>query len=575
MTQDDIYYYQKEISYLNQTRKIFIDKFPKLAPFLSHDSKDPDIERIIENLAILTSKIHQELDQNIPYIAESLINILSPNYTNILPSMCMQEFQFNENSKLNKLIIPKNSIVKSIPIEKCECEFKTIYDVYLYPLTIENVFLGSEKQYHTMNIQLRVSKEDLNIEHLELDKLNIYLGDDVYTSSTLLFYIHQHLEELKIISHDTNEEFKINTYDIKTMGLKSKESCLFYNDLGFESFSLLREYFFLPEKFNFISIQGLDVLRECKGKQISIFFKFNKTLPKNCIVKNELFSLSTTPIINVFEKAAEPIINNHTQNGYRIFIDRTNLDAYDIVQIKQVKAHNSDSGSRILKNYKNFERFEFMQNKICDFYYITNKSNSKHDNFKEISFLSSNETNETITIDTLCCNKNLPTLLKIGEINLVPFHKDVTTKNITLPTPTRQIKVNGNLLWKLVSILSFSYQTLLTKTSFFQVLESYSFPDDKESEIVCQLLTSSIIDIKSKSTYLVDEYITKKGTMSIISIDDSKFYSLGEVYKLGLIISEFLSSFVSINSFCELKIKCINSKIILSYPFKKGNKPVL
>ncbi|MBT0742913.1 type VI secretion system baseplate subunit TssF, partial [Campylobacter lari] len=115
MTQDDIYYYQKEISYLNQTRKIFIDKFPKLAPFLSHDSKDPDIERIIENLAILTSKIHQELDQNIPYIAESLINILSPNYTNILPSMCMQEFQFNENSKLNKLIIPKNSIVKSIP----------------------------------------------------------------------------------------------------------------------------------------------------------------------------------------------------------------------------------------------------------------------------------------------------------------------------------------------------------------------------------------------------------------------------------------------------------------------------
>ncbi|HEC1794818.1 TPA: type VI secretion system baseplate subunit TssF, partial [Campylobacter lari] len=120
MTQDDIHYYQKEIAYLNHARKIFIDKFPKLTPFLSYDSKDPDIERIIENLAILTSKIHQELDQNIPYIAESLINILSPNYTNILPSMCMQEFKFSENSKLNRLIIPKNSTVKSVSIEKCE-----------------------------------------------------------------------------------------------------------------------------------------------------------------------------------------------------------------------------------------------------------------------------------------------------------------------------------------------------------------------------------------------------------------------------------------------------------------------
>lgn len=575
MTQDDIHYYQKEIAYLNHARKIFIDKFPKLTPFLSYDSKDPDIERIIENLAILTSKIHQELDQNIPYIAESLINILSPNYTNILPSMCMQEFKFSENSKLNRLIIPKNSTVKSVSIEKCECEFKTVYDVYLYPLNIENVFLGSERQYHTLDIQLRVSREDLNIEHLSLDKLNIYLGDDVYTSSTLLFYMHQYLEEIKVISHDTKEEFKINTHNIKTMGLKPNESCLFYNDLGFESFSLLREYFFLPEKFNFISIQGLDVLHECKGKLISIFFKFNKTLPKNCIIKNELFSLSTTPIINVFEKTAEPIINNHSKNGYRIFIDRTNLNAYDIVQIKQVKAHNSDSGSRILKNYKNFERFEFMQNKIQDFYYITNKSNSKQDNFKEISFFSSNNTNETITIDVLCCNKNLPTCLKIGDINLIPFYKDAITKNITIPTPIKQVKTNGDLLWKLVSILSFSYQTLLTKTSFFQVLESYSFPDDKTSEVVCQLLTSSIIDIQSKPSYLIDEHITKKGTMSIISIDDSKFYSLGEVYKLGLIISEFLSSFVSINSFCELKIKCINSKVTIHYPFKKGIKPIL
>ncbi|EGA4813152.1 type VI secretion system baseplate subunit TssF, partial [Campylobacter jejuni] len=451
-----------------------------------------------------------------------------------LPSMCMQEFKFSENSKLNRLIIPKNSTVKSVSIEKCECEFKTVYDVYLYPLNIENVFLGSERQYHTLDIQLRVSREDLNIEHLGLDKLSIYLGDDVYTSSTLLFYMHQYLEEIKVISHDTKEEFKINTHSIKTMGLKPNESCLFYNDLGFESFSLLREYFFLPEKFNFISIQGLDVLHECKGKLISIFFKFNKTLPKNCIIKNELFSLSTTPIINIFEKTAEPIINNHSKNGYRIFIDRANLNAYDIVQIKQVKAHNSDSGSRILKNYKNFERFEFMQNKIQDFYYITNKSNSKQDNFKEISFFSSNNTNETITIDVLCCNKNLPTHLKIGDINLIPFYKDAITKNITIPTPIKQVKTNGDLLWKLVSILSFSYQTLLTKTSFFQVLESYSFPDDKTSEVVCQLLTSSIIDIQSKPSYLIDEHITKKGTMSIISIDDSKFYSLGEVYKLGL-----------------------------------------
>ncbi|EAJ8460953.1 type VI secretion system baseplate subunit TssF, partial [Campylobacter jejuni] len=108
---DNIFYYQKELEYLYEKREYFIKNYPKLTPFLAYDSKDPDIERIIENLAILSSKIHQELDENIPHIAESLINIVSPNYTNPLPSLCMQEFKFEQNSKENNLIIPKGTLI--------------------------------------------------------------------------------------------------------------------------------------------------------------------------------------------------------------------------------------------------------------------------------------------------------------------------------------------------------------------------------------------------------------------------------------------------------------------------------
>ena len=89
MNNEDVFFYQKEIAHLYKTRECFTKKFPKLAPFLATDSKDPDIERIIENLAVLTAKIHQEMEHNIPYIAESLLNIIAPNYTNPLPSLCL------------------------------------------------------------------------------------------------------------------------------------------------------------------------------------------------------------------------------------------------------------------------------------------------------------------------------------------------------------------------------------------------------------------------------------------------------------------------------------------------------
>ncbi|TEY00223.1 type VI secretion system baseplate subunit TssF [Campylobacter sp. US33a] len=571
---NNVFYYQRELNYLHETREYFIKYFPKLAPFLAYNSKDPDVERIIENLAILTSKIHQELDENIPHIAESLINIIAPNYTNSLPSLCMQEFNFDKKNKENKLIIPKGTIVKSKAIDKCICEFQTIYDVYLYPLSIKEVFLGSKNQDYTLNLKMQIDKTDTRICDLNLDKMVLYLGNEIYSSTTLLLYVHSYLKELKIQCLDTNEEFKLGIYDIEKIGLENEESALFYNDLGFESFSLLREYFFLPQKFNFFKIKGLDILRECQGREINIEFKFSKPFPKNCLFRKELFSLSMTPIINIFKKSAEPFINDNKRNGYRIFIDRTQPNAYEIIQILQVKAHNSNGGRRVLKNYKSFERFEFLKEHKSDFYALNTKKNSKGEAFKEISFFSSNFIDETISIETLCSNKNLPSRLQIADINICDL-KDVLTKNIQVPSKTRECNIDGNLLWKFVSMLSFSYQTMLNKNAFFGVLESYSFLEDKENEESYRLLKEAIVNINSKSVYLIDEHITKKGTSAIFELKDSCFYSLGEVYRLGLILSKFLSSFASINSFCELTIKCVDSKEILHYPAIFGKKDLI
>ena len=69
--------------------------------------------------------------------------------------------------------------------------------------------------------------------------------------------------------------------------------------------------------------------------------------------------------------------------------------------------------------------------------------------------------------------------------------------------------------------------------------------------------------------------MTKKGTLCIFYMDESKFYSIGEVYIAGLVLSKFLASFASINSFCELKVKCTQSKITIDYPLHSGNKALL
>ena len=195
---EHIYYYHKEIDELAKARQLFIERFPKLAPFLSNNSKDPDIERLIENFAILTSKIKMELDQNIPSIAESLINIIAPNYTSPIPSMCVQEFKLNTEAEANYVKIDKGTEILSKPVDNVSCKFKTIYDVYLYPVKITEVLTQSISKHQILSLRIESTKPAITVNQMNINILNLFLGLDIYVSTTLLKWFFLYLTVIRI-----------------------------------------------------------------------------------------------------------------------------------------------------------------------------------------------------------------------------------------------------------------------------------------------------------------------------------------------------------------------------------------
>ncbi|MWV61583.1 type VI secretion system baseplate subunit TssF [Helicobacter saguini] len=570
---ENIYYYKKELDYLHKMRSLFINNFPKLAPFLSYNSNDPDIERLIENFAILTAKLHQELDNNLPLIAESLINIISPNYTNPLPSVCIQDFILKTDSKENEIFIPKNTEVKSIPIDEIECRFKTLYDINLYPLALQDCHISNVNNTYSMIIYFNTTK-DININELNISYLNIYLGNDIYTSTSLLMWMLYYLQEV-IVIFENGEEFKILPSFVEHIGLDSL--AFGGGENGFEAFSLLQELFFVPEKFNFIRINQLEILKRCSSQKFNMKFNFTKPLPHECMPRVDMFSLFATPIINKFHISAEPIVNNHNKESYRIFINQNKVEYYEIIEILKVKAHNSDTGKRILKNYKSFERFGIFDNdRLNDFYSSFYKKDIYGHSYRHISFFSQSKVSETISIETISCNKNLPTHLKMGEVNKID-NKDIQTRNITMPTSMKRVDIDGEIIWKLVATLSFNYQSILEKQSFLNILESYSFLLNKEKDNIAKKFALNLINITQKPIYTISGNFAKKGVLCTMSINQNGFYSLGEIYRMGLVFSKFLASFASLNSFCELEIKCINRDYIttISYPYKDGKKATM
>ena len=572
---DHIMYYYREIDELAKARQLFIERFPKLAPFLSNTSKDPDIERLIENFAILTSKIKMELDQNIPSIAESLINIIAPNYTSSIPSMCMQEFSLNSSSDVNNIIIPRGTDVFAKQIKNVSCHFTTVYDLYLYPIIISDVLIQSISKFQSMSLKVDSYKDGVNIADMNIGKLNLYLGNDIYVATTLLMWLFNYLHELIIINPETNEEYKVPIQNLSPVGFDDKDSIFAKRNTGIEAFALMQEYFFIPDKFNMVTIDNIDILKSFNTRSFILKFIFKKSLPSFCIPRADHFSFGISPIINLFEISTIPMKNDINKDGFRLSISKTHDKYYNILEVVSVFSSASVRGKRYLKNYNNFERFEFLrEDDMPDFFTTSRKKDINGDEYTYLtlydsSILMSNE-QETLSINTICCNGNLPEELKIGDINIFD-NKDISTTNITMPTKLYKVSVDGTILWRLVSVLSLNYQTMINRTSFLAVLHAYNFTLG-ESDNISEKLRDSIKDIKSKTVYRIINGIPKKGTLCIVDIDDSLYYCIGEVYRLGLVLAKFFSSFASINSFCELQVNCISTDIVLDYFPSDGRK---
>ena len=319
----------------------------------------------------------------------------------------------------------------------------------------------------------------------------------------------------------------------------------------------------------------LDMLKYFNGKSFIIKFIFTKNLPSFCIPRADHFSFGITPVINLFETSTVPMKNDINKDGFRLSISKTYDKYYNILEVISVFSSTSVRGKRYLKNYNNFERFEFLrEDDMPDFFTTSRKKDINGDEYTYLtlydsSILMSND-HETISVNALCCNGTLPEELQIGDINRFD-NQNISTTNITLPTKLYKAAVDGTILWKLVSVLSLNYQTMTNRTSFLAVLHAYDFTLGKNDN-VSEKLRDAVKNIKSKTVYRMINGIPKKGTLCIIDIDDSLFYCIGEVYRLGLILAKFFSSFASINSFCELQINCITANTVLDYFPTEGRK---
>ncbi|MDR2766146.1 MAG: type VI secretion system baseplate subunit TssF [Holosporaceae bacterium] len=563
-------YYQYELSYLRSAGSDFAARFPKIARRLdlSHnESSDPHVERMIESFAFLTGKLQKQIDDQFPEIAATLLDVLYQPLTLPIPSCVMVNFDVDvaKVAKAPGFIIPRHTQLQAFCHSGEICSLRTAHDLPLWPIKITSASMVQKEHlpgYYARSVYY--IKLGINGEPAQQTprKLRFYIQANALLRGKIFSAIFSTDEN---VLHQKNDDFEF-CRPIGPVGVEEEDALFTYPPTIHSGFRLLQEYFSFPDKF-----YGFDVTLP-PGKDL--FGENFLYIPMNYDISMQIsadnFSLFSTPAINLFPKVTEPLRLDHKQVEYQLAPDYRRHSSHEIYSIEKMVAIDA-------KNNDEIHIPEFFS---CDHYSVNSsgifwKSRRKktyardipgedvYVSFIDINFNPQNPADKIFYAHTLCTNRYMAEQIPVcGALQMelsAPVKRIYCADRPTVQKPS--IK-KGEVLWKLISALSLN-SISFDKGGINKIRELLEvFADASGSPLGVEV--DSIVSLDcSVATGRVDEQTWRgfvRGSNVEITFDDA-ISNLG--LPLSLVLSRFLSSYTSINTFTDVSVKNISTNGIL------------
>jgi type VI secretion system protein ImpG len=592
-------YFEREYNFLQSAGEEFSKKHPTLGSRLhlsERERKDPFVERLFEAFAFLTGRIHERLDDEFPEIAAGILEILFPNLLHPFPSCAILQARHKPGAISGQVIIKKGSEIQtqtgkykvkykvaSSPLEKsrvtekeepAEFIFRTTQDLSVRPIKLDEVRVEESPQGNSYLVLKIQPDRNVTYQSLNLSQFQIFLYGSASIKYNLHLFLTKYVKSISIreLSGKKPDFQKIENFQIGVQELfqnsedkDEDNSILPYSKQSFKGFRLLQEYFAFPEKFFFINLYGLEKYKD-SGESCAFEIKidFDKKFPREKIPSINNILLHCTPIVNLFTRSTEEVIVNQRLPEYYVIPDlnrRKSREIYSIdrvfgisenkfEQYKYVPITSQDilDSSDPEYNYKRFYSVfrRKQQSDMSETYIRLFGPSMEQELFPK----------ETLSIEGTLSNGFLPSAyLEAGVIKEpINFPVGIEASNITVPSEVLECPQRQNYLWHLIAHLSVSYSTLAETDALKNILNLYNWttthihPNKKRIEGIKAIHQPKIVS-KMIGMGLI------RGLEFHIEVDPKEFeQGEGDINLMGMILNEFLSQYVTINSYIILII---------------------
>ena len=620
MDQRLLEYYDRELRYLRELGGEFAAEFPEVARQLELSAvacADPYVERLLEGFAFLAARVHLKLDAEFPRFTEHLFEMVCPNYLAPTPSVAVARFTPDprQAALAQGFSIPRGSRVRAnVPgTNRAPCTFSTGHDVTLWPLELISLRhsthtgdlgpIPSESR-RTIRSTLRIgvrSFHDTPLCQLAVKDLVVYIVGQDAASARLYELLHSAAIGIMVRPEQASRAYACPRARVAPFGLADDEAIFPAGARSFQGYRLLQEYFALPSRFAFAQLQNLAAgFAACQESRAEIVILLDRHEPQlEAVASPTQLGLFCTPVVNLFEQAADRIPLSNRSHEYHVVVDRTRPLDYEVHSITGVTGHGSRANTR-----RDFQPFYACTDRSVGngepAYYTAHRQprvpSSKQKRVGARSgyvgsevFLSLVDGAEAayapdlrqLSVSTRCTNRDLPLALLQGSDFFIDSGAPVAgIACVAGPSAPRAAHAWGATSWRLISHLSLNYlsitdapdgQGAATLRELLQLYGDVAEPSvQRQIEGVRSISSAPIV----RRLPIAGPLSYGRGLELTLELDERAFEGTG-VCLLGAVLERFFAKYVSINSFTEMALRTSQRGEVLRWPARVGGRPLL
>ena len=333
---------------------------------------------------------------------------------------------------------------------------------------------------------------------------------------------------------------------------------------------------------------------------MDIFVYLDRAMPDlERVVQANSLALGCTPIVNLFSQRCEPIALDHTSIEYRIEPDVRRPASVEVWSVERVRESLPNGEFRTWQPFHRLTRRhadDAPDASIGGFYGTARRDTTADFRGTEVYLLPHDagfdperESSGVLSVDALCCNRDLPAALPFGggrpTLRLVEGAAAVTVLScLTAPTPTLRMPVRERGFWRLISHLSLGHLSVVggdaAADALREVLRLYDCRESTESRTAIRAL----LNVTSRPGTARIPGLRGPGARSggfcrgldVTLTFDDQAWTTGGLYVLASVLDRFLALHATVNSFVRTEVALRGRpESVARWPARAGSQVLL